>query len=89
VQAAFEVAEEHGDGLDALLVGQVLQRFADLVGRYAAEAVALGLQIQLFQLLIAEGKKIAVLSLTRKSPFRRFDRLSAGSDRRRLLLIVK
>ena len=32
VQAAFEVAEQHGDGLDALLVGQVLEAlFADIL----------------------------------------------------------
>ena len=32
VQAAFEVAEQHGHGLDALLVGQVLEAlFLDLV----------------------------------------------------------
>ena len=34
MQAAFEVGEEHGDGLDALLIGEILQPFfADLIGR--------------------------------------------------------
>jgi hypothetical protein len=26
VQAAFQIAEQHGDGLDALFVGQILER---------------------------------------------------------------
>ena len=63
VQPAFEVGEQHGDGLDALLVGQVLQPLlADLIGRHPVHAVGLGLQIEFFKLLIREGKKIAVIS---------------------------
>jgi hypothetical protein len=63
VQAAFEVAEQHGDGLDPLLVGQVLQAlFANLVGRGAAGAIGLGCQVELFQLLVRESEKIAIFS---------------------------
>ena len=47
VQAALKVGEQHGHGLDALLVGQVLQPlFANLVGRHAVGAVGLGFQVQ-------------------------------------------
>jgi hypothetical protein len=61
VQAAFEVAEKHGDGLDALGVGQVLEAlFADFVGGDAVQTVGLDGQVSLFQLLVAEGQKIAV-----------------------------
>ena len=41
VQAAFEVAEEHGHGLDALLVGQILEAlFLNLVERRRASCAA-------------------------------------------------
>jgi len=63
VKAAFEVAEQHSDGLDPLFIGQVFQPLlADLVGRRAVGAVCLGCQVKLFQLLIREGKEIPVLS---------------------------
>ena len=63
VQPAFQVAEEHGDGLDPLLIGQVLDpRLANLVRGNAAGAFGLGSQIELFQLLVWEGKEIAILS---------------------------
>ncbi len=59
VQAAFEVAEQHGDGLDPLLVGQVLQAlFLNLVGGNALPALLLGLQVQLFQLCVRKFQKI-------------------------------
>ena len=63
VQAAFEVGEQHRDGLDPLFVGQILQSlFADLIRRHAVHAVGFRLQIQLFQLVVRESQKIAVLS---------------------------
>jgi hypothetical protein len=55
VKAAFEVAEQHGDSLDPLLIGQVLQPLlTNLVGRNAIGAVCLGLQVEFFQLLVGE-----------------------------------
>jgi hypothetical protein len=40
VQAAFEVAEQDRDGLDALLVGQILDAiFLDFMGRDAVLAL--------------------------------------------------
>ena len=63
VQAAFKVTEEHGHGLDPLLVGQVLQPFlANLVQCNAVSAVGFGFQVLGFQLLIGESEKIAIVS---------------------------
>ena len=60
VQPAFEIAEEHGHGLDPLLVGQILQPlFLDLVDGDAVPALLLRLQIQFFQFVVGEGQKIA------------------------------
>jgi hypothetical protein len=62
VQAAFQVGEQHGYGLDPLLIGQVLQPLlANLAGRNAIGAVSFGFQVLLFQLLVRESKKIAVV----------------------------
>ena len=56
VQAAFEIAEQNGDSLDAFFIRQILQtRVADLVRRYTVEPVALGLKIEFLQLLVSEG----------------------------------
>ena len=53
VKASFEIREQHGDGLDPLLVGQVLQSLlADCVGRGAFCAIGLGCQVELFQLIV-------------------------------------
>ena len=60
VEAAFEIAEEHGDGLDALGVREVLQAFLlNLAGGNALGALLLGVQIQIFQLLVGKFEKIA------------------------------
>ena len=53
VQPAFEIAEEHGHGLDPLFVGQVFQAlFLDLVGCDAVPALLLRLEIQFFQFVV-------------------------------------
>ena len=63
MQAAFEVAEEHGHGLDALFVGEILEPlFLNLVGSHAVEPLLLRLQIQLFQFVVGDRQKIAQFS---------------------------
>ena len=63
VQAAFQVAEQHGDGLDALLVGQILQAlFLDFVQGNALLALLFGVQVQLFQLVIGKREEITQFS---------------------------
>ena len=62
MQTPLEIGEQHRNRFNPLLIGQILQAFfADFGGRQALEAVALGLQVQRFQLFIGEGKKIPVL----------------------------
>ena len=62
VEAAFEIGEQHRHGLDALFVGQVFEAFfADLVDGNTADAISLGLQVEFFELLVREGKEIAVI----------------------------
>jgi hypothetical protein len=59
VEAAFEVAEQDGDSLDALLVLQVLEAFLlDLVHGHAGLPLRLGSQIQFFQLPVGERQKV-------------------------------
>jgi len=59
MQSTFEVAEEHGDSLDALLVRQILQTgFLNLVVGNAFLAVIFRLEIQLFQLVIREREEV-------------------------------
>ena len=63
MQTAFEVAEQHGQGLDALLVGQVLQPlFLNLVRSHAVQALLLRLQIQLFKFVVGDRQKIPQFS---------------------------
>ena len=63
VEAALKVREQYRHGLDALFVGEVFEAFlADLVAGNTADAVMLGLQVKFFQLLVREGKEIAVIS---------------------------
>src|SRR5260370_37599852 len=60
VEAALEVAEKHGDRLDPLFIGQILEPlFLDLVSCDAVPALLLRLQIQFFELVIRECEKIA------------------------------
>ena len=55
VQTAFQVAEEHGDGFDALLVGEVLDAlFLNLVRRKAILALFLGFQVELFEFIVRD-----------------------------------
>ena len=64
VQAAFEVAEAHGDRLDALLVGQVLHALlAELVGLLAVEALLLGLEVHLLELVVGDLEEVAQAGL--------------------------
>ncbi len=74
VQTALEVGKQHGDSLDPLFVGQVLQPFfTNFIRRNAVGAVGLGLQVLLFQLIIGKSQKIAVFS-GHGSPFGRSQR---------------
>ena len=53
MQPAFEVAEQHCDGLDALLVGEVFQAFfLNFVDGRTLLPLLLGLQIQFLQLVV-------------------------------------
>jgi hypothetical protein len=59
VQAAFEIAEEHADGLDALLIGEISQAlFLDFVRRNAIFPLRFGPKIQFFQLCIRQAQKV-------------------------------
>ena len=59
VQTAFEVAEHDGDGLDALLVRQILQAFfLKLMNGHAAMSLLLGVQVQFFQFRVGKGEEI-------------------------------
>ena len=58
VEAAFEIAEQDGDRLDALLIGEVLEPLLlDLVLGTALHALFLRLQVQLFQFVRNSGVK--------------------------------
>ena len=60
MQPAFEVAEEHGHGLDALLVSEVLDPvFLDLFRRDALFPLFFGLKIQGFEFFVRELKEAA------------------------------
>src|SRR5260370_41773309 len=60
VQAAFEVAEQHGHGFDALFIRQILEAFfLNLVFGNSFLTLLLGFQIQLLQLIIGKGEKIS------------------------------
>jgi len=53
VQTAFEVAEQHCDGLDPLLFRQILETlFANLLDWNALAALFLRLQVQIFDLCV-------------------------------------
>jgi predicted phosphoribosyltransferase len=59
VQAAFQVAEQHGHSLDTLFVRQIFQPLlTDLVSRNAILAQLFRLQIQLFQFVVRQRKKV-------------------------------
>ena len=69
MQAAFEIAEKNGDRLDPLFIGKVFEPFfPDLVGGDAILALLLGLQIQLFKLIVRESKKITQSVIVHESP---------------------
>ena len=59
VQASLKIGEEHGDGFNALLVGEIFEAFfADITSGHALDAVGLGLQVECFQFLVRESEKI-------------------------------
>jgi len=63
VKPALEVGKEHGDSLDPLLIGQILEPFfANFIGSDPVGAIALGLQVERFQFFVGESEKIAVIS---------------------------
>jgi hypothetical protein len=58
VEAAFQVAEQHGDRLDPPLVGQVFQPFLlDDMNGHAVLPLLLRLEVQLLKLGIAEHQE--------------------------------
>src|SRR5438270_10395689 len=58
VEAAFEVAEKNGNGLDALFVGKIFETlFLDFVHRNAIFALLLGLQVHLLEFIVSEREK--------------------------------
>src|SRR5580698_4714976 len=60
VQAAFQVAEENGDGLDAFFVGEVFQPFfLNLVLGHTILPLLFRFHIQRFEFVIREREKIA------------------------------
>jgi hypothetical protein len=60
VQPTFEIAEEDGHRFNALLIGQVLEPvFLNLVSGHVILALLLGLQVELLEFVIREGKKIS------------------------------
>jgi len=70
VQPAFEIAEEHRHGFDALLVAEILETLLlDLVGRDAILALLFGGEIQFFELAIRQHQKIAKI-VTHVSPLK-------------------
>ena len=59
VEAAFEVAEQDRDRLDALLVREVLEALLlNLVHGHAAQALGLRLQVQIFQFRVGKLQKV-------------------------------
>ncbi len=71
VEAAFKIAEENGDGLDALVVGKKLQAlFLNFVERNALPALIFGFEIEFFELLVRERQEIAIFS-RHASPLKR------------------
>src|SRR5580704_218274 len=60
VQTAFQVAEKNGDGLDAFLVGEILDPFLpDLVLRNTILPLLFSLQVHFFERFIREREKTA------------------------------
>jgi hypothetical protein len=60
VQAAFEVAEEYGYGLDALFVRKILEPFfLEGVSGNAVFPLFLSFEIEVFQFFIAKCQKVA------------------------------
>ena len=60
VQAAFEVAEEHGDGLDALLTGEIREALLlELLDRHPVAALPLGREVEFFQFAIRKLEEVA------------------------------
>ena len=71
VQAAFEIAEEHGHRLDARLVGEIPQALLlQRAQRHALLALSLGAQVELLELGVGQHQEIA--------------QIGAGGHRRRI-----
>src|SRR5579872_6979693 len=63
VQAAFEIAEEDGNGLNALLITEILgPLFAHLVRGRAIPALLLCLEVEFFQFVVGQCQEIAQFS---------------------------
>ena len=61
--------KQHGDGLDALLVGQVAQAgFLHRAGVLAGEPLGLGLEVQLFELVVGDLQEIAKRGVVFSAP---------------------
>jgi hypothetical protein len=60
VQAAFQVAEHHGYGLDAFFVFEVLEPFfLNGVSGNAVLPLFLSFQIEFFEFVVAKRQKVA------------------------------
>ena len=80
VQSAFEVAEQDGDGLDALLVGEIAQTlFLDLIKAHAGLALLFGFEIQLFQFVVRNGQEITQF-VRHASPQDKFGKAATAQD---------
>src|SRR3569623_1749675 len=72
MNAAFLIGKQHSDGFDVLFIRQILQaRLANFVDMDAIQPVGHGLEIHLFQLVVAQSQKAAVLSGHRSPPSNR------------------
>src|SRR5882724_1393589 len=81
VQTAFEVGEEDGDRLDALLVSEVLEAlFLDFADGGALEALFLSFQVQLLELVVGQREKITQFG-GHESPRKMTDGLGTKPER--------
>ena len=63
MQAAFEVAEEDGDGLDALFGAEIFEAFfLNFVDGCAIFALLFGFEIEFFEFVVGEREKITQFS---------------------------
>src|SRR3954463_11648444 len=98
MQPAFKIAEQHGHGLDPLFVGQISDPLVPyVVSGNAVLALLFCLQIQVFQLVIRQRKKIpqfvgqcvSFLWVAAEGRFTRPNRLSAAKQPRQSKCVME